>query len=118
MENLQGVGVVPSNSDTYSLKQIRDGFDIVTKAGGACEIKCAQGDLGLNYGDDIEVQYIIEVMCCLDKQFQFIDCPGVVEKTQNGSLDYETFYLKKYPNIPVRPCRPDIPIAYPEISHL
>ena len=43
MENLQGVGVVPSNSETYSLKQFRDGFDIVTKAGGACEIKCAQG---------------------------------------------------------------------------
>ena len=43
MENLQGVGVVPSNTDTYSLKQFRDGFDIVTKAGGACEIKCAQG---------------------------------------------------------------------------
>ena len=76
------------------------------------------GDLGLNYGDDIEVQYIIEVMCCLDKQFQFIDCPGVVEKSQNGTLDYEAFYLKKYPNIPVRPCRSDIPIAYPEISHL
>ena len=43
LESLEGVGVVPSNTDTYSLKQFRDGFDIVTKTGGACEIKCAQG---------------------------------------------------------------------------
>ena len=44
LESLEGVGVVPSNTDTYSLKQFRDGFDIVTKTGGACEIKCAQGN--------------------------------------------------------------------------
>jgi len=116
LESLEGVGVVPSNTDTYSLKQFRDGFDIVTKTGGACEIKCAQGDLGMAYGD-IDVQYIIEVMCCLDKEFQFIDCPGVVE-FKNGTVDYDAFYAKDYPNIPVRPCRPDVPIAYPQISHL
>ena len=68
------------------------------------------------YGD-IDVQYIIEVMCCLDKEFQFIDCPGVVE-SKNGTVDYDAFYAKDYPNIPVRPCRPDVPIAYPQISHL
>ena len=67
---------------------------------------------------DIDVQYIIEVMCCLDKQFNFIDCPGVVVAKVNGSLDYDAFYEVDYPNIPVRPCRPDVPIAYPEISHL
>ena len=74
-----------------------------------------EGDLGGTYGTD--VQYIIEVMCCLDKQFNFVDCPGVVEQV-NGTLNYDAFYAADYPNIPVRPCRPDVPIAYPEISHL
>jgi len=115
LANLEGVGVIPSDTTTYSLRQFRDGFDIVTKTGGACEIKCAQGDLGGTYGTD--VQYIIEVMCCLDKQFNFVDCPGVVEQV-NGTLNYDAFYAADYPNIPVRPCRPDVPIAYPEISHL
>ena len=62
------------------------------------------GDLHESFAN-LKVQYIQEVMCCMDKSFNFINCP-------NSNSQFT------YPNIPVRMCQPDVPIAYPKISHL
>ena len=62
------------------------------------------GDLHESFAN-LKVQYIQEVMCCMDKSFNFINCP-------NSNSQFT------YPNIPVRMCQPNVPIAYPKISHL
>lgn len=62
------------------------------------------GDLHESF-TNLKVQYIQEVMCCMDKSFNFINCP-------NSNSQFT------YPNIPVRMCQPHVPIAYPKISHL
>lgn len=126
-------GIAPSNDRTYDLDDFIRGFEDIT-GGLECEIKCAEGAyytypysaplmhshlrwcaiLYLNnchLGDlhesfaNLKVQYIQEVMCCMDKSFNFIECPNA-----NSKLTY--------PNIPVRMCQPNVPIAYPKISHL
>ena len=120
INNLKKSGIVPSNDKTYELDDFIRGFEDIT-GGSECEIKCAEGlfSIYLSYiwsynwysGDlhesfaNLNVQYIQEVMCCMDKSFNFIECPNANSKLA-------------YPNIPVRMCQPNVPIAYPKISHL
>jgi len=103
INNLMRSGIIPSNDKTYELNEFIKGFQEIT-GGSECEIKCAEGDLHESFSN-LKVQYIQEVMCCMDKSFNFINCPK-----SNSQFTY--------PNIPVRMCQPNVPIAYPKISHL
>jgi len=103
INSLMKSGIMPSNDQTYDLDDFIKGFEDIT-GGYECEIKCAEGDLHESFSN-LKVQYIQEVMCCMDKSFNFIACPN-----SNSKLEY--------PNIPVRMCQPNVPIAYPKISHL
>ena len=82
-ETLASKGVVPSNSKTYDFEDMDEGFKAVT-GGKKCAIKCTKDDLGLSryFGDYF--QSVNEVMCCLDKDFNFMDCPfgGSCEKSR------------------------------------
>ena len=82
-EVLESNGVVPSNSKTYDFEAIDKGFKAVT-GGKRCAIKCTKDDLGLSRDFGHYIQYVNEVMCCLDKDFNFIDCPfgGSCEKSR------------------------------------
>jgi len=102
--------MIPNNDKTYTLADFEVGFaDVTGLSNHQCEIKCVQGDLSTESDGwtTNKIQFIIEVMCCLDKEFNFIPCPTGNSNVRRG-----------YPNVPVTPCRPDIPIAYPKISHL
>ena len=82
-EVLESNGVVPSNSKTYDFDAMDKGFKAVT-GGKKCAIKCTKDDLGLSRDFGDYIQYVNEVMCCLDKDFNFIDCPfrGSCEKSR------------------------------------
>ena len=78
---LSSNGVTPSNSKTYDFDAMDKGFKAVT-GGKKCAIKCTKDKLSRDFGS--YVQYVNEVMCCLDKDFNFIDCPfgGSCEKSR------------------------------------